>query len=162
MPRSCNSTMGQQNCWCCDLSVLWINFLTQKTKLGNSQGPSTDAVGAHCREFMIAMKGNQPTACPQIVSLRVPVFSIQFIYCQFFLCMVYYSPTRQQTIQLDHKDNNSACKHNGSYCISKKQESAEEINWWCTDKFLDYVGSMPQNLGTSWCDSFSYPFIVLN
>jgi mediator of RNA polymerase II transcription subunit 11 len=25
-------------------------------ELGNSQGPRTDAVGAHCREFMLAMK----------------------------------------------------------------------------------------------------------
>jgi mediator of RNA polymerase II transcription subunit 11 len=29
-------------------------------ELGNSQGPRTDAVGAHCREFMIAMKVTSP------------------------------------------------------------------------------------------------------
>ena len=29
-------------------------------ELGNSQGPRTDAVGAHCREFMISMKVTSP------------------------------------------------------------------------------------------------------
>ncbi|EES06416.1 hypothetical protein BDA96_04G078500 [Sorghum bicolor] len=37
-------------------------------ELGNSQGPRTDAVGAHCREFMIAMKEIQTTLREEIKS----------------------------------------------------------------------------------------------
>ncbi|PAN04436.1 hypothetical protein PAHAL_1G067200 [Panicum hallii] len=37
-------------------------------ELGNSQGPRTDAVGAHCREFMLAMKDIQTTLREEIKS----------------------------------------------------------------------------------------------
>ncbi|OEL28861.1 Mediator of RNA polymerase II transcription subunit 11 [Dichanthelium oligosanthes] len=37
-------------------------------ELGNSQGPRTDAVGAHCREFMLAMKDIQMTLREEIKS----------------------------------------------------------------------------------------------
>ncbi|CAD6250795.1 unnamed protein product [Miscanthus lutarioriparius] len=37
-------------------------------ELGNSQGPRNDAVGAHCREFMIAMKEIQTTLREEIKS----------------------------------------------------------------------------------------------
>nr|CAB3449140.1 unnamed protein product [Digitaria exilis] len=37
-------------------------------ELGNSQGPRTDAVGAHCREFMLAMKEIQTTLREEIKS----------------------------------------------------------------------------------------------
>lgn len=45
-------------------------------ELGNSQGPRTDAVGAHCREFMIAMKVASPllSALRQIVKLFARTF----------------------------------------------------------------------------------------
>nr|ACG41485.1 hypothetical protein [Zea mays] len=37
-------------------------------ELGYSQGPRTDAVGAHCREFMMAMKEIQTTLREEIKS----------------------------------------------------------------------------------------------
>ncbi|EES06417.1 mediator of RNA polymerase II transcription subunit 11 isoform X2 [Sorghum bicolor] len=37
-------------------------------ELGNSQGPRNDAVAAHCREFMIAMKEIQTTLREEIKS----------------------------------------------------------------------------------------------
>ncbi|XP_062218421.1 mediator of RNA polymerase II transcription subunit 11-like [Phragmites australis] len=37
-------------------------------ELGNSQGPRTDAVGAHCREFMASIKDIQTTLREEIKS----------------------------------------------------------------------------------------------
>ncbi|KAM0849516.1 hypothetical protein ACQ4PT_053695 [Festuca glaucescens] len=37
-------------------------------ELGNSQGPLTDAVAGHCREFTLSMKEIQTTLCEEIKS----------------------------------------------------------------------------------------------